>query len=63
MMIREVQVLDRGTTMLLAQFDSDRIDSWSWKKGPSIRRLQYQIKLGLHDWTGRSEDKPKWWEQ
>jgi hypothetical protein len=61
MIIKEVQVLGKGTTKLFAQFETDKIDSWEWKKGPSIRRLKYEVKLGIHEWVGSSEDRPKWW--
>lgn len=61
-MVKEVQVLESGTTRLLAQFQTDPIESWDWKKGPTVRRLKYEIKLQIYEWVGSSEDKPIWWE-
>lgn len=61
-LVKEIQVRDNGYTMMLAQYSISPADCWKWQEGPTVRRLRYEIKLGLHEWAGTDEDKPEWWE-
>jgi hypothetical protein len=62
MMIKGVKLLEKGTTSLLGQYETEPFNSWAWKKGPSVRRLKYEIKIGLHEWVGSLDDRPQWWD-
>ena len=61
-LIKEIKVQENGLTMLLSQYHTSPYDSYEWKKGPTIRRLRYETKLGLHEWVGLEEDRPDWWQ-
>jgi hypothetical protein len=61
-LVKEVQVKDSGHTLMLAQYSISPPDSWKWTEGPTVRRLRYEIRMGLYEWVGDKSDMPEWWE-